>query len=169
VIVAPSRLSGASAGEGLFSRRDFRADDVLALFTGVRLQSSREDEASEYKIRLNGAVDLDIPPAFASTLVYSATKGHKANHAFGKAANARWGRMDHPRFGLICTVVAKCGIVEGEEILVDYGLGLADAPEWYKALFVQHCRLEEAMSDATIVDYCRRRYAANGRHIQLPL
>ena len=55
-------------------------------------------------IRLNSQVDLDIPLELSSTSAYSATLGHKANHSF--KPNAKWGRIEHPRFGLICSIVA---------------------------------------------------------------
>ncbi len=74
----------------------------------------------------------DLPPIIKS--VYCATLGHKANHAFpgDHRRNARWSRLDHPRFGLICALTADRDIAGGEEVLVDYGLRLADAPGWYR-------------------------------------
>ena len=74
----------------------------------------------------------DLPPIIKS--VYCATLGHKANHAFpgDPRRNARWSRLDHPRFGLICALTADRDIAGGEEVLVDYGLWLADAPGWYR-------------------------------------
>ena len=44
----------------------------------------------------------------------------------------RFSRIDHPRFGLIICVMAKHDISAGEEILVNYNMDMALAPEWYK-------------------------------------
>ena len=44
----------------------------------------------------------------------------------------RFSRIDHPRFGLIICVVAKRDLPAGEEILVNYNMDMALAPEWYK-------------------------------------
>jgi len=52
VRVSQSAL-GLNAGEGLFAVQNFLPGDFLALFNGVRLQSSKEDDLTDYKIRLN--------------------------------------------------------------------------------------------------------------------
>ena len=44
----------------------------------------------------------------------------------------RFSRIDHPRFGLIICVMAKRDLSAGEEILVNYNMDMALAPEWYK-------------------------------------
>ena len=63
---------------------------VVALFNGVRMRSGlRADQPvwSQYRIRLNGEWDLDVPLEAQSTESYCATLGHKANHSF--SPNAR--------------------------------------------------------------------------------
>ena len=98
------RQSGLEqAGEGLFAREDLPAKTLVALFAGVRLKASslesRDRPRSDYRIRLNADLDLDIPDHSLSTSVYCATLGHKANHSF--LPNATFDIIDHPRFGLI--------------------------------------------------------------------
>ena len=80
--VHPSQISAENAGEGLFAKKDFSKGNLLALFNGVRSQTMRvgnHEEGSEYKIRLNGQIDLDIPDEMTSLEKYSATSGHKVS------------------------------------------------------------------------------------------
>ena len=77
--------------------------------------------------------------------------------------------MDHPRFGLIRSITALRDIEQGEEILVNYGLPMSDAPLWYKHLWVEHLRENEGWKDEEILKWCGRQYAMNGRTIELPL
>merc|ERR1712223_2108781 len=46
--------------------------------------------------------------------------------------NCRWGRIDHPRFGMISSLVAKQDIHAGEEVTVNYRLPLHLAPSWFR-------------------------------------
>merc|ERR1712223_1895028 len=46
--------------------------------------------------------------------------------------NCRWGRIDHPRFGMISSLVAKQDIHAGEEVTVNYRLPLHLAPTWFR-------------------------------------
>ena len=41
-------------------------------------------------------------------------------------------------------------LAAGEEVLVNYGLGMAHAPLWYQCLWVEHCRNDKNMSDDQI-------------------
>ena len=61
---------------------------------------------------------------------YCATLAHKANHSF--TPNTRWGRLDHPRFGQVVTIIAIKDIQVGEEVSVNYKYPVILAPEWYK-------------------------------------
>ena len=47
-------------------------------------------------------------------------------------------------------------------------LGMSDAPNWYKTLWVEHLR-NKGQSNDEILDWCSRQYAMNGRLIELPL
>jgi histone-lysine N-methyltransferase SETD7 len=84
------RTSGQDeAGQGLYTKIEIGQNQVLALFNGVRCQSSRNnqddktsDQSYDYRIRLNGDTDIDIPPLYTSLDNYCATLGHKANHSF---------------------------------------------------------------------------------------
>ncbi len=135
-----------------------------------RLESGRHDgDWSGYRVRVNGEYDVDLPTPINNLNNYCATLAHKSNHAFGEDANAKWTRLDHPRFGMISALSAKRNICKGEEILVDYGLDMAEAPEWYKTLFVDHCRKAKNMSDEEILDWCRRQHRIKGKWCQLPI
>ena len=170
VEVKKSQVS-PDAGEGLYAKIDLKDGQMVSLFNGVRLSNSKdEDEAagfSSYKIRLNGQTDLDVPDEYTNLSKYKATLGHKANHSFSN--NARWSRIEHARFGLICAITATKDIRRGDEILVNYGLGLADAPEWYKQLWIRHCREEKGMDNDQIKDWCGRQYAMYGKVIELDI
>ena len=107
---------------------------------------------TQYGITLNGEWNLDVPEESRSTSNYCATLGHKCNHSFQSNCrllaafeilleaisrnqshlNYRFSRIDHPRFGLIICVMAKRDLSAGEEILVNYNMDMALAPEWYK-------------------------------------
>ena len=81
----------------------------------------------------------------------------------------RWSRLEHPRFGLICAISALRDIEKDEEILVNYGLSMADAPLWYKHLWVHHCRVNEGWSDEKILKWCYHKYEMHGKTIELPI
>ena len=68
-----------NSGQGLFAKGSLAAGDIVALFNGVRLKSSRDSEGdwSDYRIRLNGETDIDIPDEFKDLSKYCATLGHK--------------------------------------------------------------------------------------------
>ncbi len=93
-----------SGGEGLFAKAALPKGHIIAFYNGVRLNTSsllleyRYGE-SDYRIRLNAEVDLDIPKGSESLSAYKATLGHKVNHSFEN--NAEWLLVEHPRFGLI--------------------------------------------------------------------
>jgi hypothetical protein len=48
----------------------------------------------------------DIPQEFDNLNIYNATLAHKTNNNFGSYINAKFWGMEHPRFGLIVSVVA---------------------------------------------------------------
>ena len=88
------------------------------------------------RVHLNSEYDIDIPEDMRSTDQYCASLAHKANHSFNP--NCRWSRIDHPRFGLICSLTANTVINEGEEITVNYRLPLHLAPQWYLECYELH-------------------------------
>ena len=59
-------------------------------------------------------------------------------------------------------------IPKGQEVFVNYGMGMADAPIWYKTLWVEHLR-SKGLKNEDILDWCGRQYSMNGRLIELPL
>ena len=76
---------GLEAGEGLFSKTKILNGHIVALFNGVRQKS--DEKSSDYRIKLNGDTDIDIPDEYTHIKNYCATLGHKANHSF--VPNAR--------------------------------------------------------------------------------
>ena len=93
VEVKTSFCEGPSAGQGLFLKRNVQEGQIVALFNGLRYLSSRNncqddspDQNFDYRIRLNGDTDIDIPPQYTSLENYCATLGHKANHSFSPNA-----------------------------------------------------------------------------------
>ena len=117
------------AGQGLFARRRLERGELVALYNGTRSVPSLYEDWSDYRsvvssqsslsdpvlirVHLSSACDIDIPEADQSTLNYCATLAHKANHSF--SPNCVWSRIDHPRFGLICSLTARERIEAGEE------------------------------------------------------
>ncbi len=81
----------------------------------------------------------------------------------------RWALLEHPRFGLIMSIKSLREIKADEEILVNYGMGMADAPMWYKELWVKHLREQKGHDDQQILDWCGRQYAMKGKLVELPL
>ena len=73
-------------GEGLFAKRQFQPKEVVALYNGIKFKSATyaadHMPRSDYRIRLNGDYDMDIPLGFHDTKQYCATLAHKANHSF---------------------------------------------------------------------------------------
>jgi SET domain-containing protein len=95
--VKESRLP--QGGEGLFARRDIGKNEVVSLYNGIKIKSCTYASAhmarSDYRIRLNGDVDMDIPKGYHHLSQYSATLAHKANHSF--KPNVEWKLYEHPR------------------------------------------------------------------------
>lgn len=122
VYVAESAIE--NAGEGLFLRRDVSHGDLAAFYNGVRMteneaRARKEDRRSKYRIHGWNNEILNIPKISQLIDNYSATLGHKANHA--KEATAEYRYIEHPRFGPIVGLFMLQDAVAGQEILVDYG------------------------------------------------
>ena len=101
------------AGEGLFAIDSLPSGSIVSLFNGIRLKTAtvaaQNRAPSDYRIRLNADIDIDIPhecislevksyhiwPWHFSLQVYSATLTHKANHSF--TPNCEWSLIEHPR------------------------------------------------------------------------
>ena len=81
----------------------------------------------------------------------------------------RWSRLEHPRFGLIIAIRAIIDMKKGSEVLVNYGMQMAEAPVWYKSLWVKYLRETKCLSDDGIKDWCSRQYSMYGRSIDLPI
>ena len=79
VYVAPSRVE--FAGEGLFARRHIKKGSLVAVFNGARKRKFGRDltseESSDYCIKVDTSVSLDIPDFYIPVKHYSATLAHK--------------------------------------------------------------------------------------------
>jgi len=157
-------------GEGLFAKKDIDKKETVALYNGIKFKSStyaaEHMPHSDYRIRLNGDLDMDIPKGFHLTTQYSATLAHKANHSF--TPNCEWTLFEHPRFGLIRALTSVKPIARGEEILVNYMMTLAKSPDWYRVVWLQHMRVVKRGDDKAIQRYIDRQYELQGYRIPLP-
>eukprot|EP00299_Pterocystis_sp_00344_P018678 c9319_g2_i2.p1 GENE.c9319_g2_i2~~c9319_g2_i2.p1 ORF type:complete len:264 (-),score=65.77 c9319_g2_i2:3-794(-) len=133
VYVAPSTMP--SANEGLFARIDIGKGEVCAFYNGIKISQKEVDDRgwalNDNCITLREGLVIDIPLHLASTTLYCASLGHKANHSF--TANSMYDLLCHPRFGDIKCVRATVDIKKGEEIFVDYGY-TDEKPLWYEQL-----------------------------------
>ncbi|XP_023332051.1 uncharacterized protein LOC111704142 isoform X2 [Eurytemora carolleeae] len=130
------------AGEGLFAKKFIKKGELVVLFNGARKRKiSREhqfEEFSDYCIRVDSVLSLDIPECFVPVNNYSATLAHKACHSF--SPNAGFYILEHPRFGKIMSIKALEDLRRGDEILVSYNYRMEGAPEWYSELWYNHLR-----------------------------
>ncbi|XP_023347759.1 histone-lysine N-methyltransferase SETD7 isoform X2 [Eurytemora carolleeae] len=123
VYISQSRVQGA--GEGLFAKSRIQKENIICFFNGVRKRklfrtvAGVDEEFSDYRIELDYQISLDVPDQFTSISSYNATLGHKACHSFNP--NSYFSQVYHPRFGEIISLIAYRDILEGEEILVNYG------------------------------------------------
>ncbi len=94
-------------------------------------------------LRHAGTQGWHFPPC---PKIVSHNKGFfQANHS--NLPNAEWALVEPPRFGLIRGLRAQEDIVEGREVLVNYHINLADAPRWYRQVWLGHQRKHKGMSD----------------------
>jgi len=165
--VGESRLP--QGGEGLFAKRDLAAKEVASLYNGIKVKTgtyaSEHMPRSDYRIRLNGDWDMDIPKGYHQLKQYCATLAHKANHSF--TPNVEWGIFEHPRFGLIRSLRAIRDLKKGDELLVNYHMTVAKSPEWYRQVWLQWMR-KTKKDDAAIQRYIDRQYELQGYRIPLP-
>lgn len=158
-------------GDGLFAKQLRPKGSMLAFYNGIRLNTSsllmeQRYGHSDYRIRLNAEVDLDIPKGYESLEKYCATLAHKANHSF--QPNAEWLLFEHPRFGLIRALRALVNIEADQEILVNYTINLADSPEWYRVLWIRHQRANKNASDQSIKRILDRYTENTGKRVEIP-
>lgn len=165
--VSESKLP--QGGEGLYAKRDIKKREIVALYNGIKIKTStyasEHMPRSDYRIRLNGDIDMDIPKGYHLSTEYCATLAHKANHSF--TPNSEWSLFEHPRFGLIRSITAMVDISKGDEILVNYTMTIAKSPEWYRQVWLQHMR-KTKKDDGAIQRYIDRQYELQGYRIPLP-
>ena len=78
---------GTNAGQGLYSKVNIHKGQIIALYNGIRIISSKNDTSCnqknyDYRLKLNGDIDMDIPQCYIQLDQYCATLGHKTNHSF---------------------------------------------------------------------------------------
>jgi len=168
VCVGQSNLP--QGGEGLFAKKAIGLKEILAIYNGIKIKTStyasEHMPRSDYRIRLNGDMDMDIPNGFQSTDQYCATLAHKANHSF--SPNCEWTLFESPRFGLVRSLTAQKPIEVGEEILVNYQMTIAKSPDWYRVVWLQHMRKVKKNDDTAIQRFIDRQYELQGFRIPLP-
>ena len=100
----------------------------VSILNGVRVSPSLDEDWSDYKVHFSTELDIDVPHGQRrySTIAthrkcfhtswkpyftfldrldeYCVTLAHKANHSF--TPNTKWGRLDHPQFGFVVTILA---------------------------------------------------------------
>ena len=125
VEVKKSSIPGA--GQGLFAIKAIEKGQLVAFFNGVPM----ENEGSDYSIKYDDWLMLDIPESCRSTKAYCATLAHKICHSF--EPNSQYAYAFHPRFGkrIRCAIAVKF-IEVGEEITCNYKYKFDKSPDWYK-------------------------------------
>jgi len=153
--VLPSKV-GTEAGEGVFARTALAKATTVCLYSGLTM--TREDYLTDYSSKLrrdygemegegpplhqqawqNGhqierlGLAIDVPANLISTKNYTATLGHKVNHAFAPAANCAYTYLHSPRFGPVVAVTTVRQVKEGEELTVDYNYPDSVELPWYR-------------------------------------
>lgn len=149
--------SVASSGEGLFASRDIPRGDMVALYNGHKYDNDLDEMRTRmsdcdynssksekerhrcltYRYTSSLGFQIDLPEETLSE--YKASSGHKANHAFGKRNNVGYAYLDHPRFGLIMSVIALRNVKRDEELCTSYGYSdYEPAFDWYFKLKKQY-------------------------------
>ena len=54
-------------------------------------------------------------------------------------------------------------------MLVNYGIKIAEAPDWYKSDFVRHLRHDLGWNDEKILQWCNRQGSRCLKTVELPL
>ncbi|ELR22916.1 MORN repeat-containing protein [Acanthamoeba castellanii str. Neff] len=124
------------SGQGLFAARDIDKDTIFSFYAGEKITHEFNDRRlwSECSnaISLDDDLVIDVPRPFDQLDHYSASLGHKANHASPPDNNCIYYPYDgHPVFGRIKCLRSVRSIKQGEELLVDYGYEAHEAPEWW--------------------------------------
>ena len=84
----------------------------------------------------DGPMKIHIPEPYWNISNFRATLGHKVNHSF-RYMKTYYGKVFHPRFGIIRSVVAQEDIKRGEEIFVNYGYRIGgNVPTWVSDLYL---------------------------------
>ena len=154
-----------NAGQGIFARRNIKPGEIVAFYNGLHFAGKCEEEEHERyclqnvegniegekaqkcfknKIKSQATGELiDIPPWLSDVYQhYNATLAHKVNHNFPTFTNAKFGTVEHPRFGAIVIVIGTKFIGESEEIFANYGYRsnhrlIKEKSPWYIEQYVE--------------------------------
>ena len=148
IYIKGSTIPGMKFSQGIFVKRRIPRFRLVAVYAGLRMTHSEydanyddtpdesHDDVHKNLIGLNDDFTIDVPPQLTSIVDYRSSLGHKANHKFDEnEINAEFGKMNHPRFGLVKCIRSTRDIEPGEEIYVHYGYGESEdewQPNWYK-------------------------------------
>ena len=110
IVEVKSSGLGTNAGQGLYSKINIHQGQIIALYNGIRIKSSRNDTSSnqnnyDYRLKLNGDEDIDIPQCYIQLDQYCATLGHKTNHSF--EPNSKWAFFSYTY--IFCIEIFKLG------------------------------------------------------------
>lgn len=136
----------ATAGEGLFAKRDVPENTVVAYFGGMRFSFAEWNETKpldpNYWITADDGTVLHLPEELgADTAKYRATLGHKINHSFDKW-NCMFHSLDHPRFGLIPAARTTEKVDKDRELLCLYEIKYHEGAPWFQELWRRQLDLD---------------------------
>ena len=121
---------------------------------------------SDYRISCTKEIDLDINQVAESLANYRNTLAHKTCHSF--TPNCYFQQLWHPYHGLVMSIVAGRALAAGEEVFVSYNYALEGAPTWYQALWFEHLRGEEGLTEAEVQDWVLRYQRRTGFCVEVP-
>ena len=137
---------------------------ILSFYNGIRLHPSVQGDLPDWADNAYRIFDptkksgtIDIPKEFIDSNNYCASLAHKTNHSF--MPNAELVIFDHPRFGLVPSILSTQDIGENEEIFVHYGYELDDCPAWYEDSWNQGKTIQFSCLDLKIRGTARLRCA----------
>jgi len=167
--VGASQTPGA--GEGLWVKTAIPAEQTVAVFNGLRQRTlpgvkTTDKSWSDYRISCTKEIDLDINQVAESLANYRNTLAHKTCHSF--TPNCYFQQLWHPYHGLVMSIVAGRALAAGEEVFVSYNYALEGAPTWYQALWFEHLRGEEGLTEAEVQDWVLRYQRRTGFCLEVP-
>ena len=139
--------------DGVFAKRDIANGEIVMYYSGLFWNESHQAlyTMDTYKnqtwgeywdvfrnlMSFDGPLKIHIPEPYWNISNFRATLGHKVNHSF-RYMKTYYGKVFHPRFGEIRSVIAQADIKRGEEIFVNYGYRIGGTvPTWISDLYLK--------------------------------